>query len=397
MANPACRACGGATRSILWLGYHPLAEHLLPLGSGLSQSVHPLELVECSACRLVQLAQTVDPTRLFPPGHPYATGNTRALREHFAQLAQAIQAELEPGLAVDVGCNDGTLLANFPDPWRRIGVEPTDQALAARDQGISVHKTFFSPQVAEAILEEHGPAKVLTMTNVLAHLPDIHPSLEAVSLLLGAEGVLVSENHHLASEIRGLQWDSIYHEHVFYYSLRSLGALLASHGLQIFRAEHLPVHGGSFRVWAGKQTPALGPEFVAEFDGRLDTQGYAGRVAASKLGFWSLLTELKSQRPQVRIWGLGAATRASTLINYLGLDSDLLEAVCEVPGSQKLNHYMPGTRIPILAEAKLLEAQPEYALLFPWHLAYQLAPKLRAAGFGGRFLVPLPEAQILDA
>ena len=263
---------------------------------------------------------------------------------------------------------------------------------------------FFNRAEAGKARADFGAARVITAANVFAHIGDIHSVVEGIVDLLAPNGVFVSESHYLAELVRTLQYDTIYHEHLRYYSLRSLSHLLAMHGLEVFHAHPIPTHGGSIRVFAARKgdykiRPTVG-RILAKEDAMGLSDGsalstFAHRVLQSKTGLLGLLGRLK--KDGARIYGIGAPSRASTLINYTGLDDGLVDAVMEVSSSHKLNKYIPGTRIPVLDEARLIEEQPEYALLLSWHIAEELAVNLRRRGYKGKFITPLPKPRILAA
>jgi hypothetical protein len=366
----ACGICGSAQLDlILDMGMQPLAER--------ESEPYPLALLKCSNCTLVQLSYIVDQQEVFPLDHPYATGNTKFLRDHFTKMAAELVAwRLEPGdLVVDIGANDGTFLGALTSAYRRVAVEPTGQAAKCRARSISTYQKFFSPGVAGEILHTHGWAKVVTASNVLAHVPDPHGFVHGVTTLLDPDGVFITENHDWSSIVNGLQVDTIYHEHLRYYSVSSLSHLLATHGLEVADVEPVPTHGGSLRVTARKTRGSL-RDRSRQAMGSLRTM--VGRAAAAG-----------------PVYGIGAATRATPLIHYAGIGG-LLTCVCEVSASEKIGTYMPGTLIPVVDEARLVADQPPHALLFSWHIADTLVPKLRKMGYRGRLIVPLPEPRIID-
>jgi hypothetical protein len=362
-----CGSCGERDLApVLDLGDQPLAER--------ESKRYPLKLVKCTRCMLVQLSYIVDENEMFPREHPYATGNTKALREHFAHLAYELHIDYlrKNHLIVDIGANDGTMLSCIPPGIRRIAVEPTDQILKV-PQGIMRIQEFFTAKLADEILENHGLAEVITACNVLAHVPDPHDFLEGVKILLSDDGVFITENHDWASIANGLQIDTIYHEHLRYYSVASLSCLLASHGLLVSEAEKISTHGGSFRAYVTRERSHLG---VRAHDARERLR--------------HMLTYLDGP-----VYGVGACTRATPLIHYAGLE-EFLTCVCEVPSSEKIGMNMPGTGIPVVDEGRLIRDQPPYALLFAWHWADTIVPKLRSAGYRGKFIIPLPKAEVYD-
>ena len=401
-----CQACDAPRLDpVLFLGYLPPVNVMATIGEPLrEQAAYPAQLLRCAACRLVQLGLIVDPELIFPPDYAYTSGTTRILRENFAELARECRAfiGLQPGdLVVDIGANDGTLLSNFMDAQRVLGIEPTGAGRLAVERGIPILPAFFTTEAAQEVRVAQGPAKLVTATNVFAHIENVHEVIEGVLTLLDPLGVFVSESHYLLSLVETLQYDTIYHEHLRYYSLESLQMLFKAHGLEVLHAVRIPTHGGSIRVYAARAGSAPAQESVAalleqERRGGLGDEAlraFRDRVALSKLELLALLRDIRSRGQ--RVYGIGAPSRASTLINYVGLDDGTLECVLEISGSRKIGKYMPGTVIPVLEESRLWAEPPDYALLLSWHLADELIPKLRQRGFRGDFIVPLPVPRIV--
>ena len=368
----ACQACGSHDLELLFdMGMHPLPE-----GARAGQR-YPLRLVRCDDCSLVQLDYIVDPAEVFAKDHPYATGNSAALRRHYEDLTRSIAGTLHAGdVVVDIGANDGTLLAGYPDNLSRVAVEPTDQIRKVGYPAV-LYQEFFSETVAQEIRDKWGPVKAVTAMNVLAHVPDPHDFLDGVTTLLDDDGVFVTENHDLHSVTSGLQIDTIYHEHLRYYSVASLTRLLEAHGMHVVSSVPVPTHGGSFRVTAHKAR-----------------QDFPARARTAATALRGLLWQITQQKKQA-VYGIGAATRATPLIHYAGI-RDFITCICEVPGSDKLGQVMPGTAIPVVDEAVLITDQPPYALLLSWHMKDIIIPKLRAAGYRGKFIVPLPHPEVLE-
>jgi SAM-dependent methyltransferase len=403
----ACQICGATElRSALFLGYLPAVNTMRELGTRAdAEPWFPAELLVCPECHLAQLGFAVEPAVLFPPGYPYTSGSTRVLRENFADLFREVRETIgldQDDLVLDIGSNDGTLLANFRDGGHRVvGIEPTDTGAIARERGIPTIQAFFDLEVAETVLREHGRPQLITAANVFAHIPDVHSVVDAVERLLDPDGYFVSESHYLGDLVETLQYDTIYHEHLRYYSLTSLTALLERHGFKVVRVKRIPTHGGSIRAYATKAdvTPDQSVESVLADEresGLADSSwitDFRGRVLQSKLDLLALLRELK--QGGARVYGIGAPSRASTLVNYVGLDDGIVDCVLEISTSKKLDKYLPGTAIPVLDERKLYEDQPEYALLLSWHIAHELRENLRRSGFNGGFVVPLPEPRVL--
>lgn len=365
----------------------------------------PAELLRCPQCHLVQLGYTADPAVIFPPEYPYRSGTTRILRDNFADLSRKVDAilPLKDKFVVDVGSNDGTLLKNFASAGARVlGVEPSLMAKFAEEDGIPTLMRFFGTEAALEVKKDHGQADIITAANVFAHIPDVNSILESIADLLTPDGIFISESHYFLDLIKTLQYDTIYHEHLRYYSLHSLSFLLKAHGFHVFRAERIPTHGGSIRVYASRS-----PKYVADASGDalLKEEVEAGltgtewvgpfkkRIEQSKLALYELIAPLK--REGKSIYAIGAPSRASTLVHYVGIDDGMIDCVLEIQGSKKLDKYMPGTNIPVLDEGKLYSEQPAYALLLSWHIADELIQNLRKKGYKGDFIVPLPEPRIV--
>jgi hypothetical protein len=370
------------------------------------QPGYPAELLRCTTCQLVQIGLIVDPAILFPPEYPYTSGTTRILRENFAELQRESTALLglrATGLVVDIGSNDGTLLENFRAAGHPVcGVEPTLMANLANERGVRTIMSFFGPAAASRVVKECGKAHVVTATNVFAHIEGIHEIVDSVLAMLVDDGVFITESHYLMALIETLQYDTIYHEHLRHYSVESIAYLLKMHGLEVIHAKRIPTHGGSIRVYAArsgarKVAPTV-QQLLAEerAAGPLSDRltAFRRRVARSKVELHALLRDVLADGS--RIYGVGAPSRASTLINYVGLDREILERVVEVKGSYKVGKYMPGTLVPVVDEGELFSTQPEIALLLSWHIADELMPKLRARGFEGEFLIPLPTPRVVS-
>ena len=401
-----CQVCDGRDlEPIIFVGYLPPVNEMPAIGTRpAEQPAYPAQVLRCPRCELVQLGLIVDPAILFPPSYPYLSGTTRILRENFAELYRESAKLLglrREDLVVDIGSNDGTLLSNFKQAGHRVrGIEPTRAGDLANERGIPTDITFFDRTAVDRVLATEGPATVVTATNVFAHIEGIHDITDAVVALLTEDGVFISESHYWLALVETLQYDTIYHEHLRHYTLASLTYLLAAHGLEVIHAKRIPTHGGSIRVYAARKgarpvQPTVAG-LLAEERAALTDEALARfrrGVVASKLGLYALLKDVKARGE--RVYGIGAPSRASTLINYVGLDEGILDCVLEIEGSHKIGKYVPGTLIPVLHERKLLADQPEHALLLSWHIADELMPKLTASGFRGGYIVPLPQPRIL--
>ncbi len=401
-----CQICDNKNLTpVMFLGYMPPVNQMPSIAEELTeQSAYPTALLMCKKCNLVQLGLILHQKILFPLEYPYRSGTTKILRDNFANLyieaAKLIKLQ-QDSLIIDIGSNDGTLLENFKANHKVLGVEPTNVGELARKNGIETIQEYFSKHLAEKILLHHGKAKVITAANVFAHIENIDPIIDGIVMLLEKNGVFISESHYLLDLIDTLQYDTIYHEHLRYYSLHSLQYLFNQHGLEIFHAQKIPTHGGSIRVYAAKEgeypisadlKALLEKEPIAD-DLLRKLQQFKQRVIISKLKLHELFKEIKEKN--CSIFGISAPSRASTLINYTGIDDGILDCVVEVPGSLKIGKYMPGTIIPVVDEQELYNFQPEYALILSWHIAEELIHNIRKKGYKGKFIVPLPDVSIV--
>ena len=392
-------------RTILFLGFLPSVNTMEPIGTRPSeQPAYPAELLYCPESKLVQLGLILDPAVLYPPHYANRTGITRDMRGNFAELYQEVM-RLYPiskeDLVVDVGSNDGTLLSNFQAAGHRVlGIEPTDACQVALDRGVDTLNSFFGPKVAAEVVERNGRCKIVTGTYVLSHIENVHELVESILAILDHDGIFISEVHYLPSLIETLQYDAIYHENLRYYSLQSLKYLFEMHALEIIRAKRIPTHGGSIRVYAARKgQKAIQPsvaELLAVENQQLTWERFVdfrSRASQSKLDLMAMVKEIRGKGE--KIYGIGGPSRASTLMHYVGLDDSIIDCVLEIEGSYKIGKMMPGTLIPVLEETKLFADQPEYALLFSWHIADELVPKLREKGYRGKFIVPLPTPTVV--
>jgi len=402
-----CQVCGNdRLETVLSLGYMPPVNQMVPVGEAPRQLPwFPTTLLYCDRCELVQLGIAVDPVIIFPPEYPYTSGMTRVLRDNFSDLYAESAQMLALGkddFIVDIGSNDGTLIGNFQRGGHRVlGIEPTDVAKIASKRGIPTLQRYFSNDVAREVKSRHGAAKVVTAANCFAHIEDVHAIVEGILELLAHDGVFISESHYLIGLIDKLQYDTIYHEHLRYYSLGSLQHLLGMHGLDVFHARPIPTHGGSIRVYAARKgTRPIAPSVQRMLDAEPHGDAMRARLAhfrrevtLSKLRLHAFIRDIKEK--DGRIVGISAPSRASTLVNYVGLDEAIIDYVCEIEGSLKIGKYMPGTLIPVVEESRIFADQPDCAIIFSWHIADELAPKLRQKGYRGMLVTPLPTPRVL--
>lgn len=390
-------------KSIIFLGYLPPVNTLRKINSTATESKSfPAELLYCEKSKLAQLGCIVDKKILFPYSYPYTSSTTKILRENFADLYKDVTKIInikKEDLIIDIGSNDGNLLKNFKDNHRVLGVTPEKIGRLAVKKGIPTIIDYFNKKTHKNILKKYGKAKIITATNVFAHIDNINEILKYIIRILTDDGIFISESHYLLPLIEELQYDTIYHEHMRYYSVQSLSYLFKKNNLEIIDVKEIPTHGGSIRVYAAKKgryqisknvKKQLNKEKI--FLNFKNFKKFKHKVAMSKVKLYSLINNIK--RSKKSIYGVGAPSRATTLINYVGLDQDLIDCVLEVDGSYKIGNYIPGTKIPILNEKILIKDKPDYLILFSWHISKELKKNLRNKGFKGKFIIPLPNPRI---
>jgi len=390
-------------KSIIFLGYLPPVNTLRKINEvPVEEKSFPAELLYCPKSQLAQLGLVVDKKILFPYEYPYTSSTTKVLRENFKDLYKEIINNYPLGqkdLVIDIGSNDGNLLSNFKNNHRVLGVTPEKIGKLAIKKGIDTLIRYYDEKTVNSILKKYGKAKIITATNVFAHIDNINKIIKLILKNLKNDGIFVSESHYLLPLIKTVQYDTIYHEHLRYYSLNSLNYLFKKHGLEIIHTKAIPTHGGSIRVYAArkgyfKTKSSVKKQFNLERK-HLNWKKFMEfrkNTVNSKIKLYKLLDSIRSKNKL--IYGIGAPSRASTLINYVGLDKDIINCVLEIKGSYKINHYIPGTKIPILEESKLFKDKPEYVILFSWHIANELKKNLKKKGYRGKFIIPLPNPRI---
>lgn len=404
-----CQICGtGNLKQIISFGHHPPCDSLLTQNelSG-PETFFPLNLVRCLKCGLAQLNYIAPPELVFHPKYPYRTGITKMLEENFKELAEALieKYELKKGdLVIDIGSNDGTALKPFKAAGMRVlGVEPTNVYKIAVEDGIDTIKAFFNREVAHKIETKYGKAKVIIATNVFAHVNNLSGFLKGIYALLKPGGVFISESQYLLDTIQKLQYDTIYHEHLRYYSLKPLQVLFKKYGFSLIDAERIFSSGGSVRVFAAKGLGKISSPRVKALIKIEETFGlyrdktylnFKKRVEIARVKLVRLLSELKLKGKTVA--GVGSPGRSSTIMNYCHLDPSLIPYVAEQPTSLKLGLFTPGVHLPVVDEKKLFQDQPDYALMFSWHIGPKLMKKLRQKGLKSKFIVPLPKPKIIS-
>jgi len=404
----SCRSCGRAgLEPILSLGLMPLANRL-PLPEQLDEPEprYPLDLAFCPGCALVQITETVPPEILFRE-YAYFSSFSETMLRSIEGLVGRLIRERDLGadsLAVEVGSNDGYLLQFYARAGVPVlGIDPAvNVAKVAREQrGIPTIAELFDDRLAASLVASGRRADVLHANNVLAHVADLNGVVRGISLILKPGGVAVIETPYVRDLVERGEFDTIYHEHLCYYSLTALTGLFARHGLTILDVEQIPIHGGSLRLFVGaggepsaRVAALLHEERAAGLDRRDAYLHLAEKAAGIKQSLRALLADLRREGKTVAAYG--AAAKGAILLNACGIGTDLLEYVVDRNG-YKQGRLMPGVRLPIFGPERLLETRPDYLLILVWNLAEEIVRQQAtfAAG-GGRFIIPIPEPTILD-
>ena len=390
-------------KTILSLGYLPPVNKLKKINSSLREDVfYPSELMYSQRSRLVQLSTIVNKEILFPKEYPYTSSTTKILRENFKELYEDCKKIINissKDLIIDIGSNDGNLLNNFKKYHKVLGITPEKIGKIAIKNGIRTLIRYFDKNTSNLVLKKFGKAKIITATNVFAHIENVNLLMKNLLRVLKDDGVFISESHYLVSLIKTNQYDTIYHEHLRYYSLTSLKYLFNKYDMEIIHAKKINTHGGSIRVYAARKKRFKINHSVRKilsyeknFLNWKTFNNFKKKVVDSKLKLYSILEKLKNNNK--KIYGIGAPSRASTLINYVGLDENIIDCVLEIDGSYKIGNYIPGKKIPILSENKLYNDPPDFLILFSWHIASELKFNLKKKGFKGKFIIPLPHPKI---
>lgn len=396
-----CRACEG-TRLIrfLELGQQPLANAFLASADEFgAEAAYPLDVYFCESCSLVQLLDVIDPAVLFG-NYIYVTGTSDTIAHHNAAYARTVTELLGLGphdLVVEAASNDGSLLKAFRALGvRTLGVEPAaNLAALARRDGIETETRFFNSDTARDLSESYQRAKAVIGNNVLAHVDDTIDFLRGARHLLDAGGMVIFEVPYLAELIDRLEYDTIYHEHLCYFSMTALQRLCESAGLGIARVDRVPVHGGSLRVYAAvRNGHAAGAMRLAEAERQagLDSidryHRFASEVARSRELLRNLLCRLRSEGRSIA--GYGAPAKGNTLLNYCGIDTALLPYTVD-KNERKVGLYTPGMHIPVRPVSALIEEQPDEVLILAWNFAAEIMSQQQDyRARGGRFITPVP-------
>ena len=403
-----CRFCGGALHDFVDLGMSPLCESFLAADQvDAMEPFYPLKVMVCGTCFLAQVKEYVSPEHIFRE-YAYFSAYSEAWLAHArAYVDMAIRRfDLSrDGRVVELASNDGYLLQYFvKQGYPVLGIDPAENvAKAAEARGVPTLTRFFNEQTARELAGQGVLADLIIGNNVLAQVPDLNDFLAGVPILLRPRGVATFEFPHLLRLIEENQFDTIYHEHFWYFSLMAAERMLAAHGLRVFDVEELWSHGGSLRLFvchadnaAQPTLPAVGELVAREHDAGLrDLATYAAfaeKVKETKRRLLEFL--IGAKRAGKSVVGYGAPGKGNTLLNYCGIRTDFLDYTVD-RNPYKHGRFLPGTHIPVLPPERIAETRPDYVLILPWNLRDEVMKQMAfIRGWGGQFVVPIPEVRV---
>lgn len=403
-----CQVCNSSKLNlILDLGHQPLCDSLLTKDMlNQLELTYPLRMLWCEECSLGQIDYCVEGSVVYHPDYPYRTGVTKELVEYLNGMSKSLIRKYNlkhDDLVVDLGSNDGTLLSGFKEHGEKVlGVEPTNISKIANENGIETVQKFFTVDIANEIKNKYGEASLILATNMFAHMATIGEVVSGIETLLKHDGVFVFENHYLLDVIQGGQFDTIYHEHLRTYSLKSLIKLFSYYNFTITDVERGSRYGGNIRVHVtkGKNRPVS--ENVTALLNLEENSGlykletyrkFADRVKKAKKDFMNFMFKIKEDGKTVV--ANSCPGRSVTLLNYYGVDSDLIPYIAEQPTSLKLGMYLPGKLIPVVNNEVLIKEQPDYVILLAWHYAEPIMEQLKARRLKSNFVIPLPDLKVV--
>lgn len=404
-----CRMCRSSKLiEYLDLGFTPLADRFLNERQLHEEEVYyPLRVVVCENCGLSQLDYVVPPERMYDLGYAYESSTTKTGREHFYGMAKSIfeKFNLKKGsLAVDLGSNVGVLLQGFKDCGMEVmGIDPSPGVVAtAIKNGIDTITAFFGEDAVDLVLEKKGKAAVVTGTNVFAHIHDLDAFMKSLERLAKEKGILVIEAPYFYHLLDKMEYDTIYHEHLSYLSVKTMAQFFERFGWWLFDVEEVSIHGGSLRYFVSRKGDYPITENVAKYleveeKGKIHSlkrlQKFADDVKNHRKALRELLLKLKTEGK--RIVALSVPAKGNTLLHYCNINNDILDYATE-KAPLKIGKYTPGFHIPVMPDETLIKDRPDYALLLAWNFAPEIIKNNeKFTKSGGKFIIPIPEPRIV--
>lgn len=395
----ACKFCGkNNMKEIIDLGHQPLANAFLTKEQLSLPEIHyPLRVDVCEDCKLVQLREMVDPKTIFKNDYIYYSSQSPANVKHAEELVGSLQ--LQKGMTVvEIASNDGYLLQHIPEGVERLGIEPCkDVAEVAIEMGIPTVIDFFTETLAKDLNIE---ADVIIGINVFAHVPDINNFVSGLEKLLKPDGMIIIEFPHFYNLIKQNQFDTIYHEHAFYFSLEACLNIFKAHGLKVFAVKEIPEHGGSLRLFIGRGNKTVSSSvytmYAMEALSGMELSAFISQVFTIRQRTLEKLFEIKHKKREfyTDIVGYGAAAKANTFLNFCGINTDLIPFIID-RSTYKQDMFLPGSHIPVEGEESLKITRPKYVMIFPWNLQEEIVNQLSyIRNWKGKFITAIPEIDI---
>jgi len=397
-------------KQFLDLGYTPPADAFLRKEQLLEPEVYyPLRVVVCEDCGLIQLDYVVSAEILYRHDYPYESSMTLTGKKHWEEFANTVVEKFsldEKDLVIDIGSNVGVLLGYFRDAGTNIlGVDPASNIVRiAEKSGIETINEFFNIDTAKDIKKTKGEARVITGTNVFAHMDDLQGVVESVKYLLSEDGVFIIEAPYLTHLLDRIEYDTIYHEHLSYVSIKPVSNFLNNYDMEIIDIQERDIHGGSVRIFsalrgAHKINNRVIQRFVDEEDKKSiysyeNLRAFSDKVEKNRMELTWLLRKLKNEGKTIA--GVSAPAKGMTLLNYCRIGTEILDFVTE-KSMLKVGRYTPGTHIPVLTDKDLIDKMPDYALLLAWNFADEIMANLTEyTNKGGKFIMPIPVPRIIE-
>ena len=405
-----CRLCSSKKLfKFLDLGSHPPSDQFVEKKeTNFSVRYYPLKVYSCSSCGFKQLNYVVKPEILYKQNYPYESSITKAGKKHWEEFANSTVKDfnLKKGdLAVDIGSNTGVLLSAFrKNNLKIIGVDPAQNiSKIANKRGVFTICDFFNKKVVKKIIKKSGKAKLISGTNVFAHINDLKTFINNIKKLLHKEGIFIIEVPHFLHLLKNLEYDTIYHEHLSYITVKPLILFFKKFNLEIINIQQRDIHGGSIRIFIsrkGKYKIRKSVKNISKIENKAKLNdknvliNFQKRVVKNRIEITSLITKLKKNKKKIII--LSAPAKGMTLLNYCKIDGDFIDYATE-KSKIKQGLFTPGGNIPVYSDAKILKTRPDYALLLAWNFSKEIIKNnIKYLKKGGKFIIPIPKVKIIS-
>ncbi len=410
MIKKNCRLCKSKNlKMFLDLGHHPPSDQFIK-ENRINKKIeyYPLKVNNCMSCGFKQLNYVVDPTILYQEDYPYESSLTKDGNNHFKEFANSCKKKFllnKNDIVVDVGSNVGNLLSHFKNIGiKTLGVDPAKNICQiANKRGIKTINSFFNQKICHKIKRKYGRSKIITGSNVFAHIDDLDEFFKSIKILLKTDGVLIVEVPYFLNLIKNLEYDTIYHEHLSYITLLPLIKYLNKKNLEIFDVEEKDIHGGSIRIFIGikkkfQKSKKLKKILIKEKQSKLNDMNnllhFSEKVKKNRMQLVNLLIKLKSKNKKIVV--LSAPAKGMTLLNYCKIDKDLIDFATE-KSKLKINSFTPGVNIKVFSDREIYKKKPDYALILAWNFYKEIIRNNKNFfKLGGKFIVPVPKPRIIS-